>query len=239
MRRVLNVVLLLAACCLTLGLPSLASADPVLLTVGVDVKPGKLDEYVAAVSKGRAVINRLGVQGTMRIWRATVAGDDTGGVVVGMEYPSLTAYADATTKLQADSEWRSLVAGLDGLRTLMGSSLYRALDVGSTSGSAGSTLQAVAVRVKPGKLDAYLGEVKKLKAIQKRLGADSRLRVWQASVAGEDTGTVIVALEYASLAAFADATTKMERDAGWSGIVGGLDAMRTIVASGLYQELKP
>jgi hypothetical protein len=237
--RALNKVLFAAACGLFLGISGLASAEAVLLAVGVDVNPGKLEQYVSTVSKGNAVIERLGVEGTLRIWQASVAGQATGGVVVGIEYPSLAAYADATTKMQADSEWQAMISGLADIRTLTGTSLYRELDLGSTGAPGGGTLQAVLVRVKPGKLDAYLGEVKKLNAIQKRLGVETVVRAWQASIAGENTGTVIVGLEYASLAAFADASTKTQNDGEWTSLIGGLDGLRTLLSSGLYREIKP
>ena len=46
-------------------------------------------------------------------------------MVVGIEYPSLAAFAENSTKVQADPEWQKLIAGLDDVRTVVSRSLYR------------------------------------------------------------------------------------------------------------------
>lgn len=231
-------VFFVAALALALAAPAIASAESVLLTVAVDVASGKLDQYVATVGKGRGIIERLGTQGSMRIWQGAIAGQDTGRVVVGIEYPSLAAYADATTKMQADAEWGNLIGGLDSIRTITGSNLNRELDVGGKAGG-GSTIQVVVVKVNPGKLDAYLAEVKKLRGIQDRLGVKGGIRAWHAAVAGTNTGNVFVVLDHASLADYAEATATVQADAEYASTLAGLDSMRTLLSSSLYQEITP
>ena len=84
-----------------------------------------LDAYLAKVKQLQAITKRLGAPSTTRVWEATVAGDGSGAVVVGIEYPSLVAYAESTTKLSADAEWQKLMAGMDDMRTVVSRSLYR------------------------------------------------------------------------------------------------------------------
>lgn len=96
-----------------------------LQTVSVQVKPGRLDAYLAKLDKLREISTRLGASNTMRVWQATAAGDATGTVVVGVIYKDLAAYAADSTKIQADAEWQKLVAGLDDMRTVVSMGLAR------------------------------------------------------------------------------------------------------------------
>ncbi len=112
-----------------IGVPgvTLADQDTVLQVVAVDVKSGKVDKYVATVSKLNTIVERLDLKSTLRIWRATAAGDNTGTVVVAIEHPNLAAWADSAAKLSADKEWQKLIRGLDDIRTILSNSLYREL----------------------------------------------------------------------------------------------------------------
>ena len=113
---------------LWLGVSLGASADDtVLSSAAVRVNPGQLDTYVARVGQLRAAMERLGASGTVRVWQATSAGEATGTVFVVLQYPSLTAYAESTTKMQADPEWQQIIAGLDDMRTIVNSGLARSL----------------------------------------------------------------------------------------------------------------
>lgn len=119
-----------------------------------------------------------------------------------------------------------------------------ALCVGSTAfpapaSAADTVLQVVAVRVNPGQLNAYLARVQQLQGILKRLRVQVPVRVWQATLAGDATGTVVVGLEFANLAAFADASGKMEKDAEWQQVIAGLAEIRTVLSTSLYGEITP
>ena len=98
---------LLAVLIMTLGVASLATAaqDTVLQIVAVQVKSGKLDDYLEKIAKLQAISDRLQAGGTLRVWQATLAGDGAGTIVVGIEYPSLTAFAENSGKIEADAEW--------------------------------------------------------------------------------------------------------------------------------------
>jgi hypothetical protein len=118
---------LVSVFCFGLALPGLAAADSntVLQVTAVQVKAGQMDAYLAKVKQLQAIMKRLGGSTTTRVWEATIAGDDSGTVVVGVEYPSLAAYAESTTKVSADAEWQKMMADLDGMRTVVSRSLYR------------------------------------------------------------------------------------------------------------------
>lgn len=125
----LTKLFLAAAILMVMGMPRISAAqqENVLLVVAVQVESGQLDKYVEQVSKFNAIAKRLNASASLRIWEATVAGDATGLVVVGVQYPNLVAYAAASGKLSADSEWQKLVGGLDDIRKIVSTTMYREL----------------------------------------------------------------------------------------------------------------
>jgi hypothetical protein len=105
--------------------PTIAADGPkVLHVLAVKVK-GDPAAYVQRVQQLEAIRQRLATGGTLRVWRATVAGSDVGTLYVGIEYANLEAYAQANTKLQADQEWTKTMRDLDasGLREVLSNSL--------------------------------------------------------------------------------------------------------------------
>jgi len=54
------------------------------------------------------------------------AGEGADTIIVGTEYASIAAMAEAQARLDADPEWSKLIRDLDasGIRTVVGRSLY-------------------------------------------------------------------------------------------------------------------
>jgi hypothetical protein len=151
---------------LALGISTGATAqNAVLQAVAVQVQSGQLDTYLKRVKSLQGVMERVGGAGTLHAWRATLAGQASGTVFVAIEYPSLAAYAESTSKVQADAEWKKLIAGLDDIRTVQSSGLYRSISGEAAEVTADSVLQTVSVRVKPGKLDTYVARVNALRKV--------------------------------------------------------------------------
>lgn len=113
-----------------------------------------------------------------------------------------------------------------------------ALSIGfAATALAGSSVVLRVVTVKTDNAAAYVQEIDKARQIIKRLGLSVQTRVWRATYAGPNAGTVIVSQEYASLAAFADAMTKANADPEYSQLIKGLDKIRTVQSDSLYSEL--
>ncbi len=106
------------------GMPAAVESGAVLQGVLVRVKPGKLGSYLEQIEALKKVQKRVGSTGTTRVWQATLFGEGTGTVAVGLTHPSLAAFAENSRKLQADTEWQKLIAGLDSVRTIVSSSLF-------------------------------------------------------------------------------------------------------------------
>jgi hypothetical protein len=117
---------LIASAALSLLLAGNALAGSGYLRVIV-VKSDNVSAYVQELEKGRAMLKKLGVNVTLRIWKATYAGPETGTVVVSQEYASFAAFAEAQTKTTGDPQFAAWVSSLDKLRTIVSDSLYREL----------------------------------------------------------------------------------------------------------------
>ncbi len=87
--------------------------------------------------------------------------------------------------------------------------------------------------------DAYVKEIEKGKALMKRMELPGQIRVWKARFAGDRTGTVVVAIEYANLTELAKAEDQMTADKDYMAWLKGLDKVRKVISDSIYYELKP
>lgn len=103
-----------------------ALAGPAQATVlrVVVVETDNVSGYIAELKKGQQLMKRLGSSGQIRVWRARFAGQDTGTVVVSVEYPSLVVLAQDDAKAAADAEWAAWLKGLDKYRKIVSDSTY-------------------------------------------------------------------------------------------------------------------
>ena len=83
---------------------------------------------------------------------------------------------------------------------------------------------------------AYAQELEKGRQIMKSLGIPATLRVWQARFAGPEAGSVVASIEYPSMAALADAETKLTANSEYQAWIKSLDKVRKIVSDSLYTE---
>jgi len=125
MTRKLLALVAAAACTLALTGNAFAANGEWLRVI--NVKTDNVAAYVQELDKGRAMMKRLGVNVTTRIWRATYAGPNTGMIVVSQEYPSWQAFVDAQGKTTADPQFSAWLASLDKIRTIISDSIYREL----------------------------------------------------------------------------------------------------------------
>jgi hypothetical protein len=80
--------------------------------------------YVKAIEQGKALLKSKGSPASLRVWRARYAGDNTGAVVVTIEYPNLEALAKDDARLQTDPDLRTWLQGLDKFRKVVSDSIY-------------------------------------------------------------------------------------------------------------------
>jgi ABC-type sugar transport system substrate-binding protein len=106
------------------ALSSTAFAQKATVLRVVVVKTDDVAAYVQEIEKGRQVMKGIGIQAQTRVWQAKFAGPEAGAVVVSIEYPSMTAFADAVAKTNSSSEYQAWLKGLDKLRKIVSDSLY-------------------------------------------------------------------------------------------------------------------
>jgi hypothetical protein len=104
--------------------------------------------------------------------------------------------------------------------------------------SASTTLRVIAVQTSD--IKTYRHEVETLQGDFKKEGLPVTLRVWRATYAGPDTGTIIVTVEVPDLATLAkvqDAAMKPNSAVGAT--MKRIEAIRKITSDSLYEELSP
>lgn len=110
---------------LMLSLSLTAAADQHSTLRVVRVQTDDVGAYVAQLREGKKLIRAADARFTIRAWQATFAGETTGAVIVGIEYPgSFGDFAMAWEKLTADPAVGAWLSGLSGLRTIVSDSLY-------------------------------------------------------------------------------------------------------------------
>jgi hypothetical protein len=110
------------------------------------------------------------------------------------------------------------------------------LGVSSAALAQKTTVLRVVV-VKTDNVAAYLQGLEQAKEVMKKIGLTQQLRVWQATFAGPNAGSIVVAIEYANMAAFADADAKTHADKDYQAWLKSMEKIRTIISDSLYKEL--
>src|SRR5262245_16090914 len=111
---------------LLLLLLSAAAAHATTLRVVV-VQTQDPAAYAKALEQLEATMKSKGQQVTIRVWRATYAGDETGSIVVSAEYPSLEALAKSNDMMTSDADLKVQMAALDKIRKIVSDSIYTEL----------------------------------------------------------------------------------------------------------------
>ena len=100
--------------------------------------------------------------------------------------------------------------------------------------------QVTQFQISPGRNQEFNAQVAEAKGHHERLGG--RVRVWQATVAGPNTGLVSYVVEHKDMAAFAAFSDKMGTDAQWLAFVAKIftaNPTGTLVSSALATETTP
>ena len=122
MRR--NTVMTFALLIVAFALSSTAFAQKSTVLRVLVIKTDNVAGYVQELDKGQALLKKLGVQETLRVWQARFAGPEAGSVVVSIEFPSMSALVDSDTKTSTNSEYKEWLKGLDKVRKIVSDSLY-------------------------------------------------------------------------------------------------------------------
>jgi hypothetical protein len=108
----------LAALCLSFALALPATMAPAAhheggaraasIVLVIDTN-GQVRKFMEFVARANAIAEELGVAGKQRTWWNNFGGAQSNSVASVVEYPSLVALAEATTKMNANPKWQQLV----------------------------------------------------------------------------------------------------------------------------------
>ncbi len=91
-----------------------------------------------------------------------------------------------------------------------------------------------------GNTAAYVASLKAVLDRIEELAPESNSRVWEATFSGDTTGTVYVAIEYPSMAAFDSATDNISADEAFAkGVAALAETGRTVESNSLLTEITP
>ena len=76
-----------------------------------------------------------------------------------------------------------------------------------------AVVQAIQFRIVQGKTQEFMANVAEARKMQEAMGG--RVRVWQATIAGPNSGIVTYTIEHDDLAAFAAFAEKLQADSAW------------------------
>ena len=125
----MKIIKLAAACAGLIGLcaslTAFAADRPVMRVLVVQTNDAAA--YAHEVANLQAIFRKTGQQVTLRVWRATFAGPDTGSIVVSVEVPSLTALAQMNEALRNNAEVAAEMKRIEAMRAVTSDSIYEAV----------------------------------------------------------------------------------------------------------------
>lgn len=93
----------------------------------VTIQTDQLATYLQEIEKGKAIMKKVGVTPSIRVWMARFAGPNAGNVVVAVEFENMAAFAAADQKLNASAEYMDWIKSLEKIRKVISDSLYTEL----------------------------------------------------------------------------------------------------------------
>jgi hypothetical protein len=102
---------------------SAAAADTAVSRVIV-VQTADVPGYVHEVETLQALLKKAGVPATLRVWRASYAGPDTGSIIVIVEVPNLAGIAKIEDSLRTNPDLAAEMKKINGMRKIVSDSLY-------------------------------------------------------------------------------------------------------------------
>ncbi len=102
---------------------SAVAADTAVSRVIV-VQTADVPGYVHEVETLQALLKKAGVAATLRVWRATYAGADTGSIVVTVEVPNLAGIAKVEDTVRTNPDVAAEMKKINAMRKIVSDSLY-------------------------------------------------------------------------------------------------------------------
>jgi hypothetical protein len=110
MRHAILLSVLALAVAFVLGVaPASAQEAPKVINVLVIDTGGDTDKFLGFAKRAREIGDKHGSTASQRVWLSTLAGPNTGSVVVAVEYPSMTSMAESQAKVNPTPDWQKFI----------------------------------------------------------------------------------------------------------------------------------
>jgi hypothetical protein len=109
--------------------------------------------------------------------------------------------------------------------------------VASFAAPAADTAVSRVIVVQTADVPGYVHEVETLQALLKKAGVAATLRVWRATYAGVDAGSIVVIVEVPNLAGIAKVEDTIRTNPDLAAEMKKINTMRKIVSDSLYEAL--
>ena len=109
--------------------------------------------------------------------------------------------------------------------------------IASLSAAAADSAVSRVIVVQTADVPGYVHEVETLQALLKKAGVAATLRVWRATYAGVDAGSIVVIVEVPNLAGIAKVEDTIRTNPDLAAEMKKINAMRKIVSDSLYEAL--
>ncbi len=93
---------------LCVGQASAQEPPKVINVLSVDAG-GDTDKFLEFAKRAREITEQHGGTGSQRVWLSTLAGPNTGSVIVAVEYPSMVSMAQSQAKVNSTPEWQKFI----------------------------------------------------------------------------------------------------------------------------------
>ena len=102
-----------------------------------------------------------------------------------------------------------------------------------------AVLQAVVIDTN-GNTDALLADAKKNEKIFERLGIKAQRRYLRATLAGDESGSIAVIIDYPNLESFAAAQAKLQNDSEWQAYIQKINSSgMTVESNSMWVDITP
>lgn len=109
--------------------------------------------------------------------------------------------------------------------------------IASLSAAAADSAVSRVIVVQTADVPGYVHEVETLQALLKKAGVAATLRVWRATYAGVDAGSIVVIVEVPNLAGIAKVEDTIRTNPDLAAEMKKINGMRKIVSDSLYEAL--
>ena len=87
---------------------SAQEAPRVINVLAIDTG-GDTDKFLGFAKRAREITEKHGGTGRQRVWLSTLAGPNTGSVIVAVEYPSMISMAQSQAKVNTTPDWQKFI----------------------------------------------------------------------------------------------------------------------------------